>query len=86
MHTCVRTHASITRGCVGQALGIWEDMLALGIPEGDVYADSDNWRDDEGRSRSACIFVFRKSYGVRARATLQSAGRLEAWLAGWLPG
>ena len=30
-----------------QALGIWEDMVALGLPteEGDVYADSSEWND-----------------------------------------
>lgn len=33
-----------------QVLGIWEDMLALGIPQGNVYAPSEDWRDDKGNA------------------------------------
>lgn len=29
-----------------QVLGIWEEMLAAGLPEGDTYADSDQWPEN----------------------------------------
>ena len=40
-------HALHQKRCL-QALGIWEDMLRAGIPEGDVYAESEDWRDAAG--------------------------------------
>ena len=68
-------HAAHQKRCL-EALELYDGMVALGLPEGDVYANSDEWRDPAGKPANCILGTYPitdPAWIVRLRDAMKAA-------------